>query len=71
MKEPPMSIKALHILLIICAILLSVFCGIWAFSNAEKTGEGLYRLGTVASIVIAIGLGCYLVLFVKKARALL
>jgi multisubunit Na+/H+ antiporter MnhG subunit len=64
------SIKALHIILISCAILVSVVFGVWAFGYARTSGDSAYQTGGVLSIALAVGLLFYLVQFVRKAKKL-
>lgn len=65
-----MSIKALHIILISCAILVSVVFGVWAFRYAQTSGDSAYQTGGVLSIALAGGLFLYAIHFVRKAKKL-
>jgi len=65
-----MSIKAIHIILITCAILLSFGFGVWSMSYAKDMDEIGYQLAGAASFAIGLGLIFYGSHFIKKARAL-
>ena len=65
-----MSIKKIHIILIACAILLSLGFGIWSMIHARDSGEGFYRLTGFASFAVGIGLIFYGIHFLKKTKAL-
>jgi hypothetical protein len=65
-----MSIKAIHIILISCAIMLSLGFGVWSILFAKNTGDSSYQLTGFASIAIGIGLVFYGIHFIKKARSL-
>jgi hypothetical protein len=60
-----MSLKSFHILFIILAILLSMGCAWWSFSNGVALGFG------VGSCAVAFGLVIYGYFFLKKARKLI
>jgi len=60
-----MSLKSFHILFIILAILLSMGCAWWSFSNGVAFGFGL------GSCAVAVGLVIYGYFFLKKARKLI
>ena len=66
-----MSIKAIHIILISCAVILSFGFGLWLLATAKSTGEQSYNAAAVTSFLVAVGLGFYGVHFLKKAKALL
>jgi hypothetical protein len=65
-----MSIKAIHIILISCAILLSLGFGLWSMAYAKSAGDSSYKLVGFASFVIGIGLIFYGIHFIKKAKSL-
>ena len=65
-----MSIKALHIFLISCAVLLSLLFAVWAFIHSNNTGDKAYFNVSVLSAAVGIGLGFYGVYFMKKAKSL-
>jgi len=65
-----MSIKAIHILLISCAIILSLGFGVWSIAYAQNTGDSSYKLTGFASFAIGLGLIFYGIHFIKKAKSL-
>jgi len=65
-----MSIKAIHIILISCATLLSLGFGVWSVMFAGNTGDGSYKLVGFGSFAIGIGLIFYGIHFIKKAKSL-
>jgi hypothetical protein len=60
-----MSLKAFHILFITLAILLSLGCAVWSFSNQVMPGFGW------ASAVTAVALVAYEIYFVRKSKRII
>ena len=65
-----MSIKAIHILLIALAVVLSLGFGIWSMMFAKNEGDNSYELVGFASFAIGLGLIFYGIHFIKKVRKL-
>jgi hypothetical protein len=65
-----MSIKIIHIILITCAVLLSLGFGMWSLIHARTIGESSYQLTGFASFAIGLGLIFYGIHFLKKAKGL-
>jgi len=65
-----MSIKAIHIVLISCAILLSIGFGAWSMSFARSAGENSYQIAGFTSFAAGLGLIFYGIHFIKKAKSL-
>ena len=63
-----MSLKFVHISLMVCAVLLALFGALWAWQGYEAKGEAVYLIGAVFSLAAAIGLTVYSVLFFKKVK---
>jgi len=60
-----MSLRAFHIFFIFLAIVLSLVCSWWSFSNGVALPFG------IGSVVVAVGLTIYGFFFIKKARKLI
>jgi hypothetical protein len=65
-----MSIKAIHIVLIVLAVMLSIGFGLWSMMFAKDTGDNSYKLAGFASFAIGLGLIFYGIHFIKRARTL-
>lgn len=63
-----MSLKTIHLILIIASIGVSVFFGAWALSYAAYAGNTVYRIVGGAAFLIAALLTAYAVFFVKEMR---
>jgi len=58
-----MGIKKIHILLIVLSCVLALFFGVWAIGHKYSIEGG-------CSLVIAVGLFVYAILFLKKMKDL-
>ena len=68
LKGCTMSLKFVHISLMVCAVLLALFGALWAWQGYGVKGEPIYLIGIVFSLAAAIGLTVYSVLFLKKVK---
>ncbi|MBL8013878.1 MAG: hypothetical protein JNN05_08530 [Candidatus Omnitrophica bacterium] len=63
-----MSIKAFHIFFIICAVIISLLFAVWAITKGDNSASSSYFFAGCLSFGIALGLGCYGVFFIRKAK---
>lgn len=63
-----MSLKAFHVAFIVVAILLAGWVAVWGVQEFRAGGGGWEILLGAASALAAVGLGVYLVKFVKKMK---
>ena len=63
-----MSLKAFHIVFIVCSVTLLLGLAGWAFGQYRDSGSADYLLGSVASAIAAVGLMVYGVYFLKKLK---
>ena len=67
-KGCAMSLKFVHISLMVCAVLLALFGALWAWQGYEAKSEVIYLIGMVFSLAAAVGLIIYSILFFKKIK---
>jgi hypothetical protein len=60
-----MSLKSFHIFFIALSVLLSTGCAVWAFANGVEPVIG------ISAVVIAAGLVCYGIAFLRKSRTII
>ena len=63
-----MSLKAFHIVFIISSVSLMLGLAGWAFGEYRESGSGDYLVGSILSVVAAVGLLAYGAYFLKKLK---
>ncbi len=66
-----MSLRSIHLVFIVASIILAVLVAVWGVgmytSGRGSVGHVVFAAG---SLVSAVGLGFYMVAFVRKTRAI-
>ena len=63
-----MSLRLIHIVVILFSIAITVFFGFWAVQNSRDTGEITNLYWGIASLIGAAVLIPYLIWFILKTR---
>lgn len=63
-----MSLKWVHLIFIISAVLVSVFFGVWAYRSYLAGPKVWLALSSVLAFLLAVALAGYWVVFFRKAR---
>ncbi|MBI3765089.1 MAG: hypothetical protein HY277_01130 [Ignavibacteriales bacterium] len=63
-----MSLKAFHIFFIAVSIILTLGFAVWLFESYTRSENSMMMVGSILSIIIAVGLGMYGVRFLKKLK---
>ena len=66
-----MSLRSIHLVFITASIVLAVLVAVWGVgmytSGRGSVGHAVFAVG---SLVSAVGLGIYMVAFIRKTRAI-
>ena len=63
-----MTLKGVHIIFITCAVLASIFFGVWALNNSSVAMESGMPAASVGAFVFAAVLTVYGVIFFRKVK---
>jgi hypothetical protein len=64
------SLRAFHLLFIVCSVLLAAFFAAWAGGQYQLEHEGLYALAAAGSVAAGGGLAVYGAAFQRKTKSL-
>ena len=63
-----MSLKAFHVFFIVASGVLALWFGVWCFDYYGETEQRLYLVGSGLCVSVFVGLGFYMVWFLKKLK---
>ena len=65
-----MSLRAFHLLFIVCSVLLAAFFAAWAGGEYQLEHETVYAVTAAGSLAAAAGLVVYAAKFQRKTKSL-
>jgi hypothetical protein len=63
-----MSLRAFHVIFIVCSILMSIGFSFWAYLNFQHYHTAGYLWTAILSLACAMGLVVYFIYFVVKIK---